>query len=258
MKNNIHHPFLSDDAFDEIRKTTTASTTRDRVKRDASTSRKALGIWGIDVGLIIALHNWELHSDLVIPIKSSVCRLWAVLQGHHLCAVCAVNDRVDRKTLPPPRQRCGDLSVLFAEAEVLKPLFDELIHKLSQGLVSEKITFGIRCKGREFTKTVCNPANPRIKGWDRAVQKLWRSYRGDARLLRDIVRNSVVFDDLSAMIEFLRRMIKCQETSGNICVVQVKDDLTHNPKTGYVLLRHSDRVYVVLPAQVTGLLNSHH
>ena len=84
-----------------------------------------------------------------------------------------------------PRQFIDDLAVLLAQAAALNTHF--------QGLVAA------RAKGGKH-----RPGS--VKSRARAIEKLYRSYGGDASRLIDLVRTIVVFDDIDGVVAFVEAL----------------------------------------------------
>ena len=92
------------------------------------------------------------------------------------------------KTAPGRRGQRRDvrtLGDLYFEADQLNDMLQRKLAALVAGL------------GHHHGSTV--------KAEARALQKVFRSYGGDWRRLTDLVRASLVFDDLASMAAFLRR-----------------------------------------------------
>jgi len=84
-----------------------------------------------------------------------------------------------------PRQFIDDLAVLLAQAAALNTHF--------QGLVAARARGGKHRPGS-------------VKSRARAIEKLYRSYGGDASRLIDLVRTIVVFDDIDGVVAFVEAL----------------------------------------------------
>ena len=82
-----------------------------------------------------------------------------------------------------PRQCVGDLAVLFGQVCKLNAYYQLAVATWSAGLTGAVVS------------------HAPIKRRDRAIEKLWRSYRGDARFCIDLVRASITFQSFDAITE---------------------------------------------------------
>ena len=84
-----------------------------------------------------------------------------------------------------PRQFVDDLAVLLAQAAALNTHF--------QGIIAARAGCGVHRPGS-------------VKSRGRAIEKLYRSYGGDASRLVDLVRTIIVFDDIDDVIAFVEAL----------------------------------------------------
>lgn len=87
-----------------------------------------------------------------------------------------------------PVHLVGDLPVLFAQASTLNPHFQGYVREWAVGL--------------EATPHTCG-----VKRWKRAIEKLFRSYQGDASKLIDLVRGSVGFETVDELALYFGRIV---------------------------------------------------
>ena len=87
-----------------------------------------------------------------------------------------------------PRQTIRDLGVLFGQAAALNTHFQSMVRRWSSGLGTH------------------HPTTP-VKRRARAIEKLFRMYRGDAGCLIDLVRASVTFNTFEEMMACLDRIL---------------------------------------------------
>lgn len=99
-----------------------------------------------------------------------------------------------------PRQTIRDLGVLFGQAAALNPHFQSIVRQWSAGL------------------GVHQPTTP-VKRRARAIEKLFRMYRGDSGCLIDLVRASVTFNSFEEMMECLQRILSDKRA----VVLQIKN-----------------------------------
>ena len=105
-----------------------------------------------------------------------------------------------------PRQCLSDMPVLFAQAATINPHFQACVKYWADGVP------GARPK--------CIP----IKRRDRAIQKTFRSYAGDASWLIDLARSAIIFDTTGALIETLKRI----NNDARVSILQIKNRLDVN------------------------------
>lgn len=87
-----------------------------------------------------------------------------------------------------PVHLVGDLPVLFAQASTLNSHFQGYVREWAVGL--------------EATPHTCG-----VKRWKRAIEKLFRSYQGDASKLIDLVRGSVGFETVDELALYFGRIV---------------------------------------------------
>lgn len=88
-----------------------------------------------------------------------------------------------------PRQVTSDLVTLFAQANAINTHFQDCVKKWSDGI-----------EGADPAK--CVP----VKKHSRAIEKLYRSYSGDASRLIDLVRSSITFETMDALIKAVEKI----------------------------------------------------
>lgn len=91
-----------------------------------------------------------------------------------------------------PRQIIGDLVTLFAQAHELNEHFQECVAAWAKGITGSAPNF------------------VEVKRRNRAIEKLFRSYSGDAARLVDLVRSSINFSTVDGLLEAVER-IKADE-----------------------------------------------
>lgn len=96
-----------------------------------------------------------------------------------------------------PRQRLDDLAVLFAQASRLNPLFQEVVRQWASTDVYKETPKWTECG---------------VKKRKRAIQKVHRTYYGNASKVLDLVRSGITFDnaaDLAKCLELIRNDERC-------------------------------------------------
>lgn len=128
--------------------------------------------------------------------------LAAALGGGSTGVAAAIGRSVRRgRTGDHPRQCVGDLAVLFGQACKLNAYYQLAVATWSAGLTGAVVS------------------HAPIKRRDRAIEKLWRSYRGDARFCIDLVRASITFQSFDAITECVKRI----REDPRACVVHAKN-----------------------------------
>lgn len=102
-----------------------------------------------------------------------------------------------------PRQLISDPAVLFAQAAALNPRFQDCVAEWAQGVAGAA------------------PKRVGLKRRARAVEKLFRSYGGDASNLVDLVRSAITFGSVGGLVEVLERI----RGDPRVVILQVKNRL---------------------------------
>lgn len=105
-----------------------------------------------------------------------------------------------------PRQAIGDLVTLYAQAYAINENFQKCVTGWSDGIEG----------------AIPNKAG--VKKQSRAIEKLHRSYTGDASKLIDLVRSSIKFETVSSLIEAVERI----SADPKVAILQVKNRLNKN------------------------------
>ena len=135
-----------------------------------------------------------------------------------------------------PRQYVDDLAVLFAQAAALNGHF--------QDLVAARVAVA---GGRG--------AAAAVKSRARAIEKLYRSYNGDASRLVDLVRASVVYDDVAALATAIRTI----RADPELVVVGRKNSLSlaHDSRTSAGYRNVALSILVIDPFTTSHGLETH-
>jgi len=105
-----------------------------------------------------------------------------------------------------PRQYISDLPVLFAQAATINPHFQACVKYWAGGVPGAR------------------PKSISIKRRDRAIEKTFRSYAGDASWLIDLARSAIIFETTGALIETLKRI----NNDARVSILQIKNRLDIN------------------------------
>mmetsp|Transcript_6870 Transcript_6870/g.17843 ORF Transcript_6870/g.17843 Transcript_6870/m.17843 type:complete len:546 (-) Transcript_6870:625-2262(-) len=110
-----------------------------------------------------------------------------------------------------PRQRLDNLAVLFFQADRLNEIYQEQVGQWAQGIGTHH--------------------EAPVKRRARAIQKVHRSYHGNASKCLDLVRSGISFNKPAEVVECLRRIRQCDECA----VLSVKNwfDPKFPAETGY-------------------------
>ena len=111
------------------------------------------------------------------------------------------------------RQRIADVSVLFAQAYTLHPHFQNRCSEWAEGIGYHKLETPIKRRAR-------------------AIQKLFRTYQGDAGCLIDLVRAEITFedDDRENALSKLLRCLQNIRKDASVVVLNIKNRFDLDPK----------------------------
>lgn len=110
-----------------------------------------------------------------------------------------------------PRQRYSNLGVLFRHAFMLNGYFQSVCAQWAAAPIAASAS------GLSGDHHACT-----VKRRDRAIQKLYRSYDGDATCLIDLVRTGITFDRLEDLVACLASIRK----DPRVAILQVKNRLS--------------------------------
>eukprot|EP00729_Bicosta_minor_P009115 gene9115-23924_t len=109
---------------------------------------------------------------------------------------------VSSKHTGRPRQQVADICVLFAQAGALNDHFQGLVLQWAEGLGSAVVVHSSPVKRRA-----------------RAIEKLHRSYHGDPGWIIDLVRASITFQSLDALLWCVQRLV----ADNTVGILQIKN-----------------------------------
>lgn len=127
----------------------------------------------------------EMNDCIESPAKTLVQALLAL--GIQCCGKCLAHQYID------------SLPLLFAQAHSLNGHFQNKCADWATGIGEHKYVG--------------------VKRQKRAIQKLWRTYNGNVRLLTDLVRSSIICEKLSQILAVLRRI----RTDPAVGILRVKN-----------------------------------
>lgn len=99
-----------------------------------------------------------------------------------------LRDTSDEYGTTKPRQITADLVTLFAQANAINEHFQECVESWSKG-IKDAI-----------------PKRVKVKKHARAIEKLYRSYSGDASRLVDLVRSTITFTSIKDLLQAVKRI----------------------------------------------------
>lgn len=147
------------------------------------------------------------------------------------------NATVSSKHTGRPRQQIADVCVLFAQAGAFNDHFQGLVLQWAEGLGGAVVH-----------------SSP-VKRRARAIEKLHRSYHGDPGWIIDLVRASISFETLDALLWCVQRLVD----DPTVAILQVKNrfdpDYNSADSAGY---RNLSISFVVVDAVTMGLKVEHH
>jgi hypothetical protein len=161
----------------------------DRKKYDATWANEVLGV--------------QAHIETFQKLTSVLEKCTDVSKKNKIVAssVEAVKEASFAGNTTRPRQTIADLVVLFAHAKSVNPHFQKCVKSWAQGIS------GAHAK------------NIPIKRRKRAIQKLFRSYAGNASRLIDLVRSSITFDTPDGLVQCLERV----STDPHVAILEYKN-----------------------------------
>ena len=131
---------------------------------------------------------------------ASVTERWKKVQGD-------AGPAAKEQRAPP------DIEALFLEADATNALFQDLIQEVVEGLtLVEELPAGLpdACDGDADSRSGPRATHHKapVKGEERALQKVYRSYSDDWRKLCDLVRTTIVCHTLEQVAECLTQLNK--------------------------------------------------
>ena len=131
----------------------------------------------------------------------------------------------DRRTLLGKEDSTQSLDLLYAQAMMLNPIFQNKVQQIalaSSGFFNATLSSDRNESSISFTPACDWHRKGVLKRVDRVIEKVVRSYEGDVSRVSDIVRQCIVFDTVHDICEAIRAL----GADSEIQVVRIKNRMS--------------------------------